>query len=201
MKMAFIMFHGMTTLDLIGFTDVITRLSRIRPEAKISWDYCAMSEQITDDRGLAMAITRVKPDLSEYDLVFVPGGFSTRELRFDPDVLAWLRTAKEAKYLVSVCTGSLLLGAAGLLEGKRATSNTSAYELLAPYCKEVVHARIVQDGSVITGSGVSSSIDLGLYVLEGLTDAATAEQVKSDMSYPYYQTGTSSSVYYAKTGV
>jgi len=201
MKMAFILFQGMTSLDLIGFTDGITRLSRIRPEAKISWDYCAMSEQITDDRGLAIAIPQIKPDLSEYDLVFVPGGFSTRELRFNSDMLTWLRTARDAKYLVSVCTGSLLLGAAGLLEGKRATSNASAYELLAPYCKEVVYARIVQDGSVITGSGVSSSIDLGLYVLERLTDAATVEQVKSAMSYPYYQTGTSSLVYYAKTGV
>lgn len=100
-----------------------------------------------------------------------------------------------------MCTGSLLLGAAGLLEGKRATSNGSAYELLAPYCKEVVHARIVQDGHLFTGSGVSSSIDLGLYVLERLTDAAAAERVQSDMSYPYYQTGTSSSVYHAKTGV
>lgn len=201
MKMAFILFHGMTSLDLIGFTDVITRLSRIRPEIKISWDYCAMSTQITDDRGLTFSISRVKPDLSEYDLVFVPGGFSTRNLRFDSEMLTWLRTAREAKYLVSVCTGSLLLGTAGLLEGKRATSNASAYELLAPYCKEVVHARIVQDGSVITGSGVSSSIDLGLYVAERLTDVVAAEQLKTDMSYPYYQTGTSSSVYYAKTGV
>ncbi|KOR76080.1 DJ-1/PfpI family protein [Paenibacillus solani] len=201
MKMAFILFHGMTSLDLIGFTDGITRLSHIQPEAEISWDYCAMSAQITDDRGLAFAISRVKPDLSEYDLVFVPGGFSTRELRFDPDMLTWLRTAREARYIISVCTGSLLLGAAGLLEGKRATSNASAYELLAPYCKEVVQARIVQDGRIITGSGVSSSIDLGLYVLERLTDAATVEQVKSAMSYPYYQTGTSSSVYYAKTGI
>lgn len=201
MKMAFILFHGMTSLDLIGFTDGITRLSRIRPEAGLSWDYCAMSAQITDDRGLAFAISRVKPDLSEYDLVFVPGGFATRELRFDPDMLTWLRTAQEARYIISVCTGSLLLGAAGLLEGKRATSNASAYELLAPYCKEVVQARIVQDGSVITGSGVSSSIDLGLFVTEKLTDEAAAEQLKTEMSYPYYQTGTSSSVYHAKTGV
>ncbi|MGG3280629.1 DJ-1/PfpI family protein [Paenibacillus solani] len=201
MKMAFILFQGMTTLDLIGFTDGITRLSRIRPEAEISWDYCAMNAQITDDHGLAFAISRLKPDLSEYDLVFVPGGFATRELRFDPDMLTWLRTARNAKYLVSVCTGSLLLGAAGLLEGKRATSNASAYELLAPYCKEVVQARIVQDGRIITGSGVSSSIDLGLYVTERLTDEAAAEQLKTEMSYPYYQTGTSSSVYHAKTGI
>ncbi|MBU5348630.1 DJ-1/PfpI family protein [Paenibacillus lautus] len=201
MKMAFILFHGMTSLDLIGFTEVMTRLYRIRQDLEISWDYCAMSPQITDDRGLEYVISKVRPNLSEYDLVFVPGGFTTRELRFNPDVLAWLRTGREAKHLVSVCTGSLLLGAAGLLEGKRATSNGSAYELLAPYCKEVVHARIVQDGRLFTGSGVSSSIDLGLYVLERLTDAATAEQVKSDMSYPYYQTGTSSSVYHAKTDV
>jgi len=201
MKMAFILFHGMTALDLIGFTEVMTRLARIRPEADISWDYCALSTQITDDRGLGYVVSRVKPDLSEYDLVFVPGGFTTRELRYDPDVLTWLQTAREAKHLVSVCTGSLLLGAAGLLEGKRATTNASAYELLTPYCKEVVQARIVQDGRLFTGSGVSSSIDLGLYVLERLTDAATAERVQTDMSYPYYRTGTSSAVYDAKTGM
>ncbi|MEJ9219026.1 DJ-1/PfpI family protein [Paenibacillus glucanolyticus] len=198
MKMAFILFHGMTALDLIGFTEVITRLSRIRPEAEVSWDYCAMTSHITDDRGLEYVIGRVKPDLSKYELVFVPGGFATRKLRQDSEVIAWLQTAREAKYLVSVCTGSLLLGAAGLLEGKRATSNASAYDLLAPYCKEVVQARIVRDGRLITGGGVSSSIDLGLFVLERLTDAPTVELVKSDMSYPYYQTGTSASVYHAR---
>ncbi|AWP30489.1 thiamine biosynthesis protein ThiJ [Paenibacillus glucanolyticus] len=197
MKMAFILFHGMTALDLIGFTEVITRLSRIRPEAEVSWDYCAMTSHITDDRGLEYVISRVKPDLSKYELVFVPGGFATRKLRQDSEVIAWLQTAREAKYLVSVCTGSLLLGAAGLLEGKRATSNASAYDLLAPYCKEVVQARIVRDGRLITGGGVSSSIDLGLFMLERLTDAPTVELVKSDMSYPYYQTGTSASVYHA----
>ncbi|MGY5346357.1 DJ-1/PfpI family protein [Paenibacillus glucanolyticus] len=197
MKMAFILFHGMTALDLIGFTEVITRLSRIRPEAEVSWDYCAMTSHITDDRGLEYVISRVKPDLSKYELVFVPGGFATRKLRQDSEVIVWLQTAREAKYLVSVCTGSLLLGAAGLLEGKRATSNASAYDLLAPYCKEVVQARIVRDGRLITGGGVSSSIDLGLFMLERLTDAPTVELVKSDMSYPYYQTGTSASVYHA----
>ncbi|RAU93200.1 DJ-1/PfpI family protein [Paenibacillus sp. YN15] len=97
----------------------------------------------------------------------------------------WLKGAEKARYKVSVCTGSLLLGAAGLLEGKKATTHPRAYELLEPYCQEVVPARIVRDGHVITAGGVTSSIDLGLYMIQLLVSSEAAEQVQGQIDYPY----------------
>jgi transcriptional regulator GlxA family with amidase domain len=195
MKMAFVIFDQMTTLDFIGFFDAITRLTMVEPTMELTWDICAVQEEVRDDRGIAMKATKVYPDLSAYDLLFVPGGWGTRELRNDPEFVSWLQTAAAVPHKVSVCTGALLLGAAGFLNGKRATTNSSAYELLEPYCQEVVRARIVRDDKILTGGGVSTSLDLGLFLVELLTDAETARKVQTIMDYPYYQTGKTAQDY------
>lgn len=186
MKIAFIMFDGMTLLDFSGFYEAVTWMKMLGADESLTWDFCADKVQITDDRGLSINIARVKPDLSRYDLVFVPGGWPTRQLRFDEAYVAWLRTAQNARYKASVCTGALLLGAAGFLRGRQATTNASAYELLVPYCGEVVRERFVRDGDVFTGGGVSSALDLGLFVVESLTDREFARRVAEKMEYPYY---------------
>lgn len=190
MKIAFVLFDGMTTLDFTGFYDAVTRLKRLYPDKNVYWEFCAMQKQVTDDRGLTLSASRVSPDLSAFDLLFVPGGFATRQLQFDSSFTAWLQTARDVPVKASVCTGALLLGAAGFLEGKQATTNPSAYDLLAPYCGRLEKARIVRDGSLITAGGVAASVDLGLYVVEWLTDAATAAIVQQAMDYPYYHSGT-----------
>ncbi|MDR6879279.1 transcriptional regulator GlxA family with amidase domain [Bacillus sp. 3255] len=91
------------------------------------------------------------------------------------------------------------MGAAGYLVGKKATTNSSAYELLASYCMEVVKARVVRDGNVVTGGGVTAAIDLGLYVAEWLTNSDIALQIQRKLEYPYYQVGCLSDVYMAST--
>lgn len=189
MKIAFILFDGMTTLDFAGFYDAVTELKGMFPDKNVSWEFCAMQEQVTDDRGLTLSASRVSPDLSGFDLLFVPGGFATRQLRFDASFTEWLQTARDIPIKASVCTGALLLGAAGFLEGRQATTNRSAYDLLVPYCGRLEKARIVRDGNVVTAGGVAASIDLGLYVVEWLTDAATAATVQQAMDYPYYRPG------------
>ncbi|MGG4551900.1 DJ-1/PfpI family protein [Paenibacillus woosongensis] len=186
MKMAFILFDQMTSLDLVGFYDAVTRMRILNAMDNVQWDFCASKEEITDDRGLTLKIEHVSPDLSGYDLIFIPGGFSTRQLRYDSEFIAWIQTAREVEYKVSVCTGALILGAAGFLEGKRATTNPSAYELLAPYCAEVVKERFIRDGNIFTGGGVSASIDLGLYLVESLTGKEIAREIQEQMHYPYY---------------
>lgn len=120
MKMACIVFDQMTTLDFIGFFDPVTMLSRHErfKEEGFSWDLCSVKEEVKDDRGLTIAIQKVKPHLSDYDLIFVPGGMGTRTLKDDASFIAWLRTADETSMKVSVCTGALLLGAAGWLQGR-----------------------------------------------------------------------------------
>ena len=189
MKIAFVLFDGVTFLDFIGFYDVIHRLRGFDRTQDITWDICGLSGEIADEQGLVVKVPRIRPDLSEYDMVFVPGGMGTRKLRYDEAFVEWLKGAEKADYLVSVCTGSLLLGAAGFLQGKRATTHPRAYELLEPYCREVVPARIVRDGNVITAGGVASSIDLGLYMIKLLVSAGAVEQVKDQIDYPYRMQG------------
>lgn len=136
-----------------------------------------------------MKIDRIAPDLSGYDLIFIPGGFGTRQLVNVPEFVDWLKSAKDVKHKVSVCTGSLLLGAADFLREKRATTHPNAYDLLRPYCVEVITERIVKDGNVITGGGVATSVDLGLYLCETLAGPEAAQRIQKQMDYPYYQTG------------
>jgi putative intracellular protease/amidase len=138
MKMAFVLFDRMTTLDFSGFFEAVTWLRILNVMEDLTWDLCSTKEELTNDRGMTVKIKKIRPDLSVYDLLFIPGGMATRQLRFDDDFVSWLQTAQEVKYKASVCTGALLLGAAGFLRDKRATTNPSAYELLAPYCSEVV---------------------------------------------------------------
>lgn len=189
MKIAFIVFDGITFLDFIGFYDVVNRLRLFDKTKGTTWDICALAPEVRDEQGLTIRAGKIKPDLSEYDLLFVPGGLGTRKLRFQKEFVDWLRQAIEVEHVVSVCTGSLLLGAAGFLENRKATTHPKAYELLEPYCKEVARARIVKDGPIITGGGVSASIDLGLYVVEMFAGREASDQVKEQIDYPYERSG------------
>lgn len=185
MKIAFVVFDGITFLDFIGFYDVIYRLNLFEETKGTTWDICGMTEHVTDELGLYVHVNKVKPDLSTYDMLFVPGGMGTRKLRMDEEFVAWLRQAEHVQHILSVCTGSLLLGAAGMLTNKKATTHPSAYDLLEPYCQEVIRSRIVKDGHVITAGGVATSIDLALYVIELLVNKDAVEQVKKQIDYPY----------------
>ncbi|WP_373231346.1 DJ-1/PfpI family protein [Cohnella sp.] len=185
MKIGFVLFNGITFLDFIGFYDVIYRLNLFEETKGTTWDICGLSEEISDELGLTIKVNKIKPDLSEYDLLFVPGGMGTRKLRFDEEFISWLRQADKVNYIVSVCTGSLLLGAAGLLKNKKATTHPNAYELLEPYCKEVIKTRIVKDGNLITAGGVTTSIDLALYIVELFINKEAVEIIKKQIDYPY----------------
>ncbi|SEN03281.1 DJ-1/PfpI family protein [Paenibacillus sp. OK076] len=189
MKIAFVLFDGLTFLDFAGFYDVINRLNFFEQTKGTTWETCAMTDQVTDESGLTLKVDRVKPDLAEYDLVFVPGGMGTRKLRFDEAFVGWLRQAENVPLKVSVCTGSLLMGAAGFLTGKKATTHPNVYELLEPYVAEVIQTRIVKDGNVITAGGVATSIDLGVYVVGLLAGQEAAEHVKLQIDYPYDMQG------------
>ncbi|MFB6170680.1 MAG: DJ-1/PfpI family protein [Haloarculaceae archaeon] len=180
----FVLFPELTALDFVGAYDPVTRLSSMG-YLDLSWDLCVHEDAtIRDDRGLAFAPTRACDTLEGYDVLVVPGGFGTRALEDDESFLAWLRT-NDADLLASVCTGSLLLGAAGYLEGKRATTHPTAYDDLEPYCAEVVEERVVEDGDVVTARGVSSGIDLGLHLCTRLADESVRDEIAAQMDYPY----------------
>ncbi|MGG1368119.1 DJ-1/PfpI family protein [Priestia megaterium] len=189
MKVGFILFDQLTALDFIGFYDGITRLKTLGFKKDLTWDLCALSNEISDDRGITFKINKVSPDLSEYDLIFVPGGMGTRALQYDTEFINWLKTAKDVPYKVSVCTGSLLLGAAGFLRNIKATTHPNGFDLLKQYTDKVREERIVRDSNVITGGGVATSVDLGLYICELIDGAETATKIQKQMDYPYYKTG------------
>ncbi|HKP10685.1 MAG TPA: DJ-1/PfpI family protein [Blastocatellia bacterium] len=186
MKIAFIIYDGMTALDFVGVYDAVTRLKTMRFVADLEWDVCAMTPEVTDFSGLRVAASRVGGPLGEYDWVIVPGGFGSRRLAQDAEFIAWLQTASACTLRAAVCTGSVLLGAAGFLKGKRATTHRSAFDDLRGYCEQVVDARVVDEGDVITARGVSSAIDLGLYLCEKVAGRDVRERIAAQMDYPHY---------------
>lgn len=183
MHLAFVVYDRMTAMDFVGAYDPLTRLGTMEFRDDVTWDVCARRETVTATGGLEIGATAIDEPL-DADLVVVPGGFATRELVEDERFLDWLRTAEGCDLLASVCTGSLLLGAAGFLEGRRATTHPDAYDELAAYCT-VVEERVVDDGDLVTARGVTSSLDLGLHLCERLADRETREAIATQMDYPY----------------
>jgi transcriptional regulator GlxA family with amidase domain len=149
------------------------------------WRICARHSPITDDRGLGLMVDSVAEPMDGYDLLFVPGGLGTRTLQHDPEFVEWLRSAAPAKLKISVCTGSLLLGAAGFLKSRKATTHPLALKELKPYCDTVLNLRLVDDRSVITAGGVSASLDLGLHIVQRLAGAEARSLIANQMDYPY----------------
>jgi cyclohexyl-isocyanide hydratase len=182
MKIAFVIYDGMTALDFIGVYDPITRLKTGGFMPDLQWQVCAVSSPVSDIAGLEFTPTRVGESLENYDMVIVPGGFGARKLANDVRFIEWLKTARPCT-LASVCTGALLLGAAGFLEGKTATTHPTAFNDLRRFCASVMNRRIVDEGKVITARGVTSSIDLGLYLCEKLAGHEVKERIRQQMDY------------------
>jgi len=183
MKVAFIIYDGMTTLDFVGVYDPVTRLKTMGFMPNLEWDVCARSGAVKDGTGLQVTPSQIGGSLHGYDMIIVPGGFGSRKLVDDPGFIHWLRTATPCTFKVSVCTGALLLGAAEFLKGKTATTHRSAFKDLQRFCSSVVDRRIVDEGDVITARGVTSSIDLGLYLCEKLAGREAKERIRQQMDY------------------
>ena len=185
MKAAFVVFDRMTSLDFIGFYDPVTRLKSMNIIDDFEWRICSNTRRVVDDRGLRFEADAVGEPLDSYDMLFVPGGFGAWDLQHDWSFIDWLKTARTAPLKISVCTGALLLGAAGFLRGRRATTHPSAYGELEPYCGLVVPERVVDEGEIITARGVSSSIDVGLHLVERLAGPEARDRISAQMDYPY----------------
>ncbi|HEU4496552.1 MAG TPA: DJ-1/PfpI family protein [Flavobacterium sp.] len=141
--------YGITWLDFIGVYDPVSRLKSLNYMPNLAWDTCSFTNTVSDNFGLEIKPGKIRGSLKDYDAIIIPGGFATRKLQFDKDFLDWIKTADAVKYKISICTGSLILGASGFLKEKKATTNYQEYETLRPYCKEVLTDRIVEDGNII----------------------------------------------------
>jgi len=183
MRIAFVIYDRMTALDFVGVFDPLTRLKTMGFMPATTWDICALNAEVRDGAGLCLKATRVGGELSGYDLLVMPGGYGSRALARDAAFIAWLRTARACPLKASVCTGALLLGAAGFLWGKTATTHPKAHAELAEFCASVSDERVVDEGDVITAGGVTAAIDLGLYLCARLAGAQACEEIRRQMDY------------------
>ena len=174
-----LIFPELTQLDMTGPYEVLARL----PNTKVLLVAYSMAP-VKTDRGMEIVPTTTLADCPQLDLVMVPGGPGQQELMEDLAVLAFLqKQAQGAKYVTSVCTGSLVLGAAGLLKGKRATCHWAAIEHLRPLGAIPVSQRVVMDGNIISGAGVASGIDFALAVAAILEGEEVARQIQLQIEY------------------
>lgn len=180
MQIAIPLFNGVTALDAVGPYEVLQRL----PEAEVRFVGHRPGNVRTDNGFLGLRIDRAFGEVTSPDIVLVPGGIGTRELVHDQTVLDWIRNVHEtSKFTTSVCTGSLVLAAAGLLEKAPATTHFTAMPLLEKYGAKPTHQRVVEVGKIITAAGVSSGIDMALRLAERLTDATTAKALQLMIEY------------------
>lgn len=180
MEVAIALFDRLTALDAIGPYEVLQRL----PEVEIKFVGREKGEVRTDNGFLGLTVDYTFDEVSHPEVLLVPGGIGTRALVRDEAMLGWIRTAHEtSRYTTSVCTGSLLLAAAGILDGLDATTHFAARHILAKYGANPVEDRVVRRGKIITAAGVSSGIDMALELAELLTDATTAKALQLMIEY------------------
>ncbi|MGO4676080.1 DJ-1/PfpI family protein [Bosea sp. 2YAB26] len=179
MQIGLVLFPKLTQLDLTGPAEVFFRM----PGAKVHLLWKTL-EPVTSDRGLSILPTMRFDDCAALDLICVPGGPGQIELMSDEETLGFLRRiAAGCQLVTSVCTGSLVLGAAGLLEGYRATSHWSSIDQLALLGAIPVAERVVKDRNRITGAGVTSGIDFALTVVADLLGEDIAREIQLQMEY------------------
>ncbi len=183
MRVAVFVFPEFTELDAIGVFDPLARVSAMGIDRNCTVKLVGTEEIVAGHFGASLQVDAVFPRLDRFDLLVIPGGFGTRALQKEIKVIEYLRSWGSVKPVATVCTGALLAAAAGFLRGKRATTHRAAFEELAAYGVEVADERIVEDGRVISAGGVTSALDLGLYLVEKHWGADARLRIAAQMEY------------------
>jgi putative intracellular protease/amidase len=180
MEIAIPVYDDFTALDAVGPYEVLSRI----PDARVRFIGERVGPVRTDNGMLQLVAEATLEDIPHPDILVVPGGVATRRLTGDERWLAWVREAHEhSTWTTSVCTGSLLLGAAGVLEGLRATSHWLELETLRDYGAEPTGERVVFQGKVVTAAGVSSGIDMALALLAEIVNEDAAKAIQLLIEY------------------
>lgn len=178
-SVGFVIFPNLTQLDFTGPLQVLHRL----PDST-THIVAKTSDPVSSDCGLSMLPTTTFQDCPSLDLICVPGGFGVAEALRDAETIAFVgRMAQAARYVTSVCTGAFVLGAAGLLKGRRATTHWAYTDLLPLVGATHEKARVVWDGPVITAGGVTSGIDFGLRIVARLAGEEVARSIQLGIEY------------------
>ncbi len=178
-QIGFLLFPDVTQLDLTGPVQVLSRMSGAR--VHLVWKTL---DPIPTDAGFSIVPTMTLDACPSLDIICVPGGAGITSVMEDVDVLAWLRERGDAAQLVtSVCTGSLVLAAAGLLDGYKATAHWASRDALGLFGVEPVNERVVVDRNRITGGGVTAGIDFAFHVVERVRGRDEAEAIRLALEY------------------
>jgi transcriptional regulator GlxA family with amidase domain len=192
MKVVFALYEQMTALDLVGPYQVFA----IAPGMEITLAASTSGPKRTDS-GMVIHAEKAFNEVTSADVIVVPGTGQPQAPLADKALLEWLsRTSPTAQLTCSVCTGSLVLGAAGLLRGKRATSHWAALDFLREFGAEPVQERVVFDGAMVTAAGVSAGIDMALSVMARLAGEQAARMVQLGIEYdpqPPFNSGSPAS--------
>jgi putative intracellular protease/amidase len=179
-ELAILLFDDVTVLDAIGPYEVLHRV----PDMAVRFVAPEPGPKHTEAGSLTLVANVALADVPAPDVVLVPGGSGEVAMRNDERVLTWLRAAHEtSRYTTSVCTGSLVLAAAGLLDGVRATTHWTAMDELARLGAVPVEQRVVESGKVVTAAGVSSGIDMALTLAARLAGDDVARAIQLSIEY------------------
>jgi transcriptional regulator GlxA family with amidase domain len=199
LQIAILVYPQMTALDAVGPYEVLSRI----PGAQVSWVAQDLLP-VTADAGLTLVPTATFATLTRPEVVVVPGGREGFAIR-EPAILAWLRAVHpHTRFTTSVCTGALVLGAAGLLRGVRATTHWYKLSQLKTYGARPTRRRVVQDGRIVTAAGVSAGIDMGLTLVQRLAGTTAAKVIQLGIEYdphPPFQSGSPHSASWLTRGI
>jgi putative intracellular protease/amidase len=180
MDIAILLFDRLTALDAIGPYEVLQRL----PGAQVRFVASERGPVRTEQGMLALVADYARDEVTNADVLLVPGGIGTRPLVDDEPTLEWIRAIDAAStWTTSVCTGSLLLGGAGLLQGKQATTHWRVLDRLREFGATPVAERVVEQGKIITAAGVSSGIDMALTLAARIAGDDIAQAIQLGIEY------------------
>lgn len=188
-RFGLLLFPRLTQLDMTGPFEVFSRV----PGGKVHLVW-KTRDPVRSDTGLAMLPDTAFADCPQLDVICVPGGPGVAALMEDEEVLAFLRAqAPGARYVTSVCTGALVLAAAGLLKGRRATTHWASHDFLAPLGAVPEQGRVVRDGKFVTGGGVTAGIDFALTLVAEMASPEIAQAIQLQIEYapaPPFEAGS-----------
>ncbi len=180
MEIAILVFDGITALDAVGPYEVLSRV----PGATTRLAAREPGPKRTHEGGLALVADCALSELPRPEIVLIPGGFGVDAVMEEPEVLDWLRAAHaSSRWTTSVCTGSLILGAAGLLRDLKATTHWLSLERLRDFGAEPTTQRVVREGKIITAAGVSAGIDMALELARAVAGDDVAQAIQLSIEY------------------
>jgi putative intracellular protease/amidase len=180
MDIAILLFDRMTALDAIGPYEVLANL----PGANIKFVGETTGVKRTEHRSLGLSADFSVADVASADILVIPGGFGEEDVRAKPSMLEWVSAMHATtKWTTSVCTGALILGAAGILNGLDATTHWASRDILRQFGANPVKERVVERGKIITAAGVSSGIDMGLWLARRIAGDDVAHAIQIGIEY------------------